>query len=55
MGEVKDQQILNLYWELVYAKFVNNRKQELHNLTSVLQGRILSPLLSKIYLHKFDV
>lgn len=55
MGEVKDQQILDLYWELVCAKFVNNRKQELHNLTGVLQGRILSPLLSKIYLHKFDV
>jgi len=55
IGEVKDQHILNLYWELVCAKFVNNRKQELHNLIGVLQGRILSPMLSKVYLHEFDV
>jgi retron-type reverse transcriptase len=55
MKEVKDRQILDLYWKLVRAEFVNNKKQEPHNLMGVLQGEILSPLLSNIYLHEFDV
>lgn len=55
MREVKDQQILDLYRKLVRAGFVNKGKREPRNLRDVPQGEILSPLLSNIYLHEFDV
>ncbi|BDD77377.1 hypothetical protein Mp_Mg00800 (mitochondrion) [Marchantia polymorpha subsp. ruderalis] len=52
---VKDQRLLGLYWKLVRAGYVNQGKAEPHLLTGVPQGRILSPLLSNIYLHQFDL
>nr|QHD46948.1 hypothetical protein [Anthoceros agrestis] len=55
MRRVKDQQIIDLYWKLVWAGFVNNGTREPYTLTRVPPGGILSPLLSNIYLHEFDV
>lgn len=49
---VKDQNLIDLYWKLVKAGYVNNGKYEDSSL-GVPQG-VLSPLLSNIYLHEFD-
>lgn len=53
--DVKDQQILDLYWKLVNAGLVNSGNQEPHNLTAVSKGGILWPLFTDIYLSDFDV
>lgn len=51
--KIKDKNLIDLYWKLVKAGYVNNGKYEESNL-GVPQGGILSPLLSNIYLHEFD-
>lgn len=53
--EIKDQNLIALYWKLVKAGYVNNGHREPHSLTGVPQGGVLSPLLSNVYLHPFDV
>lgn len=53
--DVKDQQILDLYWKLVNAGLVNSGNQEPHNLTAVSKGGILWPLFTDIYLSDLDV
>jgi len=40
---------------LVKAGYVNERKKMEHNITGVLQGGIISPLFSNIYLHQLDL
>jgi group II intron reverse transcriptase/maturase len=52
--QIKDQNLIDLYWKLVKAGYINNGKFVESNL-GVPQGGILSPLLSNIYLHDFDV
>nr|YP_006073027.1 cytochrome c oxidase subunit 2 [Nitella hyalina]AEH42842.1 cytochrome c oxidase subunit 2 [Nitella hyalina] len=52
---VKDQSLIELYWKMVRAGYVNDGRLEPHSVTGVPQGGILSPLLSNIYLHKLDV
>ena len=52
--QVKDQNIIGLYWKAVNAGYVNNGNLERHSLTGVPQGGVLSPLLSNVYLHELD-
>nr|YP_009710058.1 hypothetical protein [Coleochaete scutata]QFU80163.1 hypothetical protein [Coleochaete scutata] len=52
---VKDQSLIELYWKMVRAGYLNDGRLEPHSVTGVPQGGILSPLLSNIYLHKLDV
>jgi group II intron reverse transcriptase/maturase len=51
--EIKDQQFMDLYWKLARAGYVEYKYVD-SNL-GVPQGGILSPLLSNIYLHEFDL
>lgn len=52
---VKDQSLMELYWKMVRAGYINNGRAEPHSITGVPQGGVISPLLSNIYLHKLDV
>ena len=52
---LKDQNMIELYWKMVKAGYINNERMESHSITGVFQGGILSSLLSNIYLHKLDI
>lgn len=51
--EIKDQNLIDLYWKLVKAGYVNNGTFKRNNL-GLPQGGVLSPLLSNIYLYELD-
>lgn len=54
---INDQQLIDLYWKMVRAGYVNLGKDDTYTSTSTRgksQGEILSPLLSNIYLHELD-
>ena len=55
--QIKDQNLIDLYWKLVKAGYLNNGKFVESNLgvPAFAGGGIISPLLSNIYLHDFDV
>lgn len=52
--KIKDKNIMDLYWKMVKAGYINQGKYEPSGLTGVPHGGVLSPLLSNIYLHVFD-
>lgn len=52
--KIKDKNLIDFYWKLVRAGYVNNGNYKVSNL-GIPQGGILSPLLANIYLHELDV
>jgi RNA-directed DNA polymerase len=51
---IKDKNLIAIYWKLVKAGYVNDGPYEKSEFC-VLQGGVLSPLLSNLYLHDFDM
>jgi group II intron reverse transcriptase/maturase len=54
-ARVKDKNLIDLYWKAVKVDYINAGHTEPHSLSGVTQGGVLSPLLSNIYLHEFDI
>lgn len=54
---IKDKNIIDLYWKLVKAGYVeeNEEKKIKYNSLGIPQGGNVSPILSNIYLHVFDM
>uniref|UniRef100_UPI0023F1FF6A reverse transcriptase n=1 Tax=Cyathus jiayuguanensis TaxID=380660 RepID=UPI0023F1FF6A len=56
--KIKDTNLINLYWKLVKAGYINDGHFEKNGLgvpPSPRRGGVLSPLLSNIFLHEFDL
>jgi retron-type reverse transcriptase len=51
---IKDKNLIAIYWKLVKAGYVNDGHSVRSEL-GVLQGGVLSPLLSNLYMHDFDM
>jgi retron-type reverse transcriptase len=49
-----DQMMINLYWKMVRAGYVENATERRNTLTGVTQGGIISTLLANLYLTPFD-
>jgi len=52
--KIGDQQFINLYWKLVKAEYVEEGVKR-DSLMGISQDRIISPILSNIYLHEFNL
>ena len=52
--QIKDQQVIDLLWKFLRAGVVINNKYQ-GTTIGVPQGGIISPILSNIYLHSFDM
>jgi group II intron reverse transcriptase/maturase len=52
--KIGDQQFIDLFWKLVKAGYVEEGVKR-DSLVGVPQGGIISPILSNIYLHEFDL
>ncbi len=53
---IDDQQFIELYWKAVNANYIylKSGKRE-YEIMDVPKGGVLSPILSNIYLHEFDI
>jgi len=49
-----DQNLINLYWKLVKAGYIEQEDKFRHSITGVPQGGIISPLFANLYLTPFD-
>lgn len=52
--EIKDKNLMDLYWKLVKAGYVSEEGIQTINNLGVTQGGVIYPILSNIYLHEFD-
>lgn len=52
---IKNKNMIDFYWKLVKAGYIEENGKYKVNSLGIPQGGVVSPLLSNIYLHEFDV